>query len=94
MENIESLTLKHCERLTSRAPEGYTYTIDVGRKYYKIVMNTAYNSRSAHAFVDKKTGAMYKVASWAAPAKGIRYYISDTETLDKVTDWASSYLYR
>jgi hypothetical protein len=56
-------------------------------------MNTAYNSRSAHAFVDKKTGAMYKVASWSAPAKGIRFYINDTETLDKVTDWTSSYLY-
>ncbi len=35
-------------------------------------MNAA-GQRSAHAFVDKKTGEVYKSASWKSPAKGVRY---------------------
>ena len=35
----------------------YSYEIEEGRKYYKIVMVS--NQRSVHAFVDKKTGDVY-----------------------------------
>jgi hypothetical protein len=29
--------------------------------------------RNGHAFVDKKTGEVYKSASWKSPAKGVRF---------------------
>ena len=53
-------------------------------------------SRSVHAFVDKKTGEVYKSASWKAPAKGVRYdlrLIRDREYLFAHADWAGAYLY-
>jgi len=66
-----------------------------GRKYHKIIMN-ANGSRSVHAFVDKKTGEVYKSASWKSPAKGVRYdlrIINQREWLLQNADWAGSYLY-
>ena len=73
----------------------YDFIIESGRKYHKIVM-VANGSRSVHAFVDKKTGEVYKSASWKAPAKGVRYdlrIIEQREWLLENADWASSYLY-
>ena len=57
------------------------FKIKTGKKFYKIVqMNfdtfqnrNEYREGSVHAFVDKKTGQVYKPASWQAPAKHVRY---------------------
>ena len=73
----------------------YDFYPETGRKYHKIIMNAA-GSRSVHAFVDKKTGQVYKSASWKAPAKGVRYdlrIIEQREWLLQHADWAGSYLY-
>ena len=73
----------------------YEFYPETGRKYHKIIMNAA-GSRSVHAFVDKKTGQVYKSASWKSPAKGVRYdlrLIKDREWLLEHADWAGSYLY-
>ena len=54
-------------------------------------------ARSAHAFVDKKSGDVYKAASWKAPAKHVRFnlcIISDREWLLENADWAGGYLYK
>ena len=51
----------------------YKFIIESGRKYHKIIMVTESGSRSVHAFVDKKTGQLYKSASFKAPAKGVRF---------------------
>jgi hypothetical protein len=67
-----------------------------GRKYYKIVFSDGGGQRSAHAFVDKKTGEIYKSASWQAPAKGVRFdlrLIKDREWLLENADWSGGYLY-
>ena len=74
---------------------GYKFYIESGRKYHKIIMD-ADGSRSVHAFVDKKTGAVYKSASFKAPAKHVRYdlrLIKDREWLMENADWAGEYLY-
>ncbi len=74
---------------------GYEFYPETGRKYHKIIM-VANGSRSVHAFVDKKTGEVYKSASWKSPAKGVRYdlrMISDREWLLENADWAGGYLY-
>jgi len=73
----------------------YDFFIEEGRKYLKIVMD-ANGSKSVHAFVDKKTGEVYKPASFKAPAKIVRFnlcLIKDREWLLENADWAGSYLY-
>jgi len=73
----------------------YDFTFESGHKYHKIIMN-ANGSRSVHAFVDKKTGEVYKSASFKSPAKGVRYdlrIIEQREWLLKNADWAGAYLY-
>ena len=74
----------------------YEFYPETGKKYHKIIMS-ANGSRSVHAFVDKKTGQMYKSASWKSPAKGVRYdlrIIEQREWLLQHADWAGGYLYR
>ena len=79
----------------------YEFVIESGRKYHKIIMVIDNGpdrspSRSVHAFIDKKTGEVYKSASWKSPAKGVRYdlrIIEQREWLLQNADWASSYLY-
>ena len=76
----------------------YTYVIETGRKYHKIIMVTESGSRSVHGFVDKKTGEMYMAASFKAPAKnGVRFdlrIIEQREWVLENCDWAGGYLYK
>lgn len=72
----------------------YDFVIESGRKYYKIVMVN--NQRSVHAFINKKTGEVYKPAGWQGPAKHVRYdlrIIKDREYVMENCDWAGGYLY-
>ena len=85
------------------------FKVKTGKKYYKIVQQEfetwegskyygQYRDASVHAFVDKKTGQVFKPASWQAPAKHVRFdlrIIREREFLFnyKNTDWAGGYLY-
>jgi len=96
--NVTKWTLMLCDALTHAAPEGYGYMIESGRKYHKVIMidDSVRKNRSVHAFIDKKTGEVYKSAGWKAPAKGVRYdlrLIKDREYLFENADWAGGYLY-
>ncbi len=96
-DNVLKYTLMLCDALRDNASDGYDYVIETGRKYHKIVMIISGGDRSCHAFVDKKTGEVYKSASWKSPAKGVRYdlrIIEEREWLLKNADWAGRYLYR
>ena len=75
-----------------------------GKKYYKVVSQAwdenrkEYRDQSVTCFIDKKTGEIYKPASWKSPAKHVRYdmrIISQRERMhnSKFTDWAGGYLY-
>ena len=110
--NVRKYTLMLCDALEDNfksrnhgtvgrheAPS-YKFVIESGRKYHKIIMEVPNHnrpaSRSVHAFVDKKTGDVYKAASFKAPAKGIRFNLcimSDREWLLENADWAGGYLY-
>lgn len=77
--------------------DAYKYEIETGRKYHKIIMVTDSGNRSVHAFIDKKTGELYKSASFKSPAKGVRYdlrLIKDREYVLENADWAGGYLYQ
>ena len=85
------------------------FKVKSGKKYYKIVQQQfetwegskyygKYRDASVHAFVDKKTGQVFKPASWQAPAKHVRYdlrIIREREFLfnSNNTGWAGGYLY-
>ena len=75
-----------------------------GKKYYKIIQQEArneegeYQDQSVAAFIDKKTGQIYKPAGWKAPAKHVRFdmriiaqrnYVHDANNVD----WAGGHLY-
>ena len=75
---------------------GYKFYIESGRKYHKIVMECENGSKSVHAFVEKKFGAVYKPASWKAPAKHIRFTLLDDNSREECfarCDWSGGYLY-
>jgi len=72
------------------------YTIETGKKYHKVIFVDGGGQRSAHAFIDKNTGEVYKTASWKSPAKGVRFdlrLIVDREYLLEHADWSGGYLY-
>ena len=75
----------------------HEFYIESGRKYYKLIHQSGQGgSRSVHCFIDKKTGEVYKSASWKAPAKGVRYNLLDDSSREECyarADWAGGYLY-
>ena len=83
------------------------FRMEFGRKYIKIIQQdydtfqdrNEYRDRSVHAFVNKKTGEVYKPASWKSPhTKYVRFdlrIINDRAKLHdpNFTGWAGGYLY-
>ena len=85
------------------------FKVKSGKKYYKIVQQQfetwegskyygKYRDASVHAFVDKKTGQVFKPAGWAKPAKHVRYdmrIITQRQLLHNpnFTGWSGGYLY-
>ena len=75
-----------------------------GKKYFKVVREE-YNEKTGywkdttvHAFVDRKTGDVFKPASWKAPAKHVRFNLSNDLDRQNLHDpnfvgWAGGYLY-
>ena len=105
MTTVETNVLKWTEELVrylqddydseSYDPGGrYKFNIQEGRKYYKIHNGDA---GGVHAFVNKKTGEVYKPASWKSPhTKYVRYdlrIIKQREECYARADWAGGYLY-
>ena len=75
-----------------------------GKKYLKVVREE-YDERydrwrdtTVHAFINTETGEVYKPASWKAPAKHVRFDLSNDLDRQKLHDpnfvgWAGGYLY-
>ena len=100
--NVHKWTLMLCDALVDNFKQSYPnsephkFYIESGRKYHKVIMETGGSSRSVHAFIDKKTGDVYKPASFKAPAKIVRYNVLVIESREEMferADWAGSYLY-
>ena len=107
-DRVLNWTQGYCESLMEnyrlKYPDSHSdkkYEIETGRKYHKIVMsdlsvNGERWSQGVHAFVNKKTGEVYKPASWKAPAKHVRYdlrSIKQRRVCFSNADWAGGYLY-
>ena len=110
-DRVLNWTQGYCESLMEnyrlKYPDSHSdkkYEIETGRKYHKIVMsdlsvNGERWSQGVHAFVNKKTGEVYKPASWKSPhTKYVRFdmrIIKQREQLHNpyFTDWAGGHLY-
>ena len=101
--NVTKYSLMLCDALQqnyqNRYSNGrnYSYALISGRKYHKVMQCVDGQTESVHAFIDKKTGEVYKAASYKAPAKGVRFnllIIEEREWLLENADWAGSYLYK
>jgi|TARA_Y100000015_G_scaffold447_1_gene531 hypothetical protein len=71
---------------------------EVGRKYIKVWsylknVDEKLNGRSCFMFVDKNSGECYKPASYKAPAKGVRYLITQLADNPHICDPYGSFLY-
>ena len=75
-----------------------------GKKYLKVVReeyderNDRWRDTTVHAFINTATGEVYKPASWKAPAKHVRFDLSNELDRQKLHDpnfvgWAGGYLY-
>ena len=88
----------------------YKFRFTIGKRFIKVYnlqyeapceyynRKGGYRQGSVTAFIDKKTGQVYKPASWRAPAKHVRFdmrIIRDREFLHNPenTDWAGGHLY-
>ena len=103
LESASEYTRNEIEATKNGTANLMKFVVYVGRKYYKIVQQDwdpnreMYRDGSVNTFVDKKTGDVYKPASWAAPhTKHVRYNLLDeasrSECLGRA-DWAGGYLY-
>ena len=72
-----------------------SYTI--GKKYIKVMNSSVYqthvNSNGVFMFVDKNTGECYKPASFRAPAKIVRYMMTELLKDPEMVDPYGSFLY-
>lgn len=99
-DTTDSVQTKYHEACITDLQNGHCpidYVIESGKKYHKIILVDGGGSRSVHCFVDKKTGEVYKSASWKAPAKNVRFnllVINEREWLFKNADWSGGYLYQ
>jgi hypothetical protein len=101
--NVTKYGLMLCDALQQNYqrshPNGrnYSYALISGRKYHKVMQCVDGQTESVHAFIDKKSGEVYKAASYKAPAKGVRFnllIIQEREFVLENCDWAGGYLYR
>ena len=74
------------------------FEYEVGRKYIKVWSylmcdGERRDGRSCYMFVDKNTGEVYKPASYKAPAKGVRYLITQLADNPHICDPYGSFLY-
>lgn len=85
--------------LNVTAPSGYRFEFvpnpNPRGRYSRIVRNGA-----VHAFVELATGHVFKPAGWKAPAKGVRYDLTDDESYRRLLEaaehphaFAGGYLY-
>lgn len=99
MDNILNFCYEHCRNLradyTSKnnTDRVLYFDVTVGKKYYKIVQVTD-AQKFVHCFVDRNTGDVYKAATFAQPAKGVRYNILRDMDILRNADWAGGYLYK
>jgi len=101
--NIAEVADQFAKDATEKFNNGYTYYVEKGRRFNKIVMERPQGGgRSVWAFVEITTGALIKAATWKAPqknAKGefaVRFMLDTDEGYKQAidaADWTGGFLY-
>ena len=105
-ESASEYTRKEIEATENGTANLMRFRMEYGRKYFKIIQQdydtyrdrNEYKDGGVHAFINRKTGEVYKAASWKSPAKHVRYdlrLIKDREYVlnPQNCGWAGGYLY-
>ena len=77
----------------------YKLGYDVAKRFIKVWRYDLFNGevrdgRSIYFFIDKETGNVLKPASYRAPAKGVRFHITELADNSAVCDPFGSFLYK
>lgn len=101
--NMDAIISRYVKCLNEMSAQGKMYdkafSVSNGRKYAKVISSSGdiSNQNFAFCFIDRKTGEVYKPASWKAPeTKHVRYTITneeEAENLAKNSDPSGSFLY-
>jgi hypothetical protein len=99
LESVDQAVL--AERITTwlatlqerdRYPDqGGGYDVQRLTKYLRIVNTRNGKPSSVHAFVDPRTGDVFKAAGYKAPAKGVRFNLIDDESFASMLADCDSY---
>ncbi len=105
-KELSDYAQKQIDEMDNGTAKLMRFRIQKGKKYYKIIQQdfdtfqdrNEYRDGGVHAFVDKKTGEIYKPASWKSPAKYVRYDMRVIREREFVLNpvncgWAGGYLY-
>ena len=105
-QDLSEYAQKQLDALNDGTFKGMRFRIQSGKKYHKIIQQdfdtfrdrNEYRDGGVHAFVDKKTGEIYKAASWKSPAKHVRYDMRIINQREYVLNpqncgWSGGYLY-
>lgn len=85
---VKQLNIKSC----AGKMDDKVFTITNGRKYAKVVSTYSDgNHNSVFCFIDRKTGDVYKAATWKSPAKHVRYTITDEESAQELAHKSDAY---
>lgn len=93
---MPSLLEQYLDALNTKCTNNgtYTFTVEKGRKYHKIVQSGTSAHRWVHAFLDNH-GHLYKPAHWKAPAKKHRWNLdTEMDTVLHVMEPFGHYLYQ
>ena len=104
IRNPSDYSLRQLAEIDNGTDKLMKFRIQSGRKYYKLIQQdydtfqnrNEYRDGGVHAFVDKKTGEVYKPAGWQGPAKYARYNLLDEASYQTAlarADWSGGYLY-
>ena len=105
-QDLSEYAQQQLDALNNGTFKGMRFRIQSGKKYHKIIQQdfdtfrdrNEYRDGGVHAFVDKKTGEVYKPASWKSPAKHVRYDMRIITQREYVLNpqncgWSGGYLY-
>ena len=103
-QDLSRYAQEQLDALNDGTFKGMKFSITTGKKYHKIISHDwderrqEWNSGGVHAFVNKHTGEIYKAASWASPAKHVRYDLRIINQREYVLNpdncgWSGGYLY-
>ena len=95
INNMDSIITCYVKDLNNKSRLGLmrdkVFSVSNGRKYAKVISSSGENQNFVFCFIDRKTGDVYKAATWKSPAKHVRYTITDEESAQELAHKSDAY---